>query len=306
MAGTTRSGVETPSQMMDSWIRVREPLLAMLLPKGLDKPLNETARGETSLPHPDLAADLRRAMDEMIVSAIDSQGMSVDYEGLRTSPAYLGFRRECSARLGEFKPQSLPSEAARRAFWINLYNVLILDAVIAFGVQRSVTEGWLGVLTFFRRAAYNVSGSRMSLDDIEHGILRGNKGHPFIPGAQFAAGDERLSWSLPVVPRIHFALNCASLSCPPIQSYSPEQIDAQLDLAAHSFVDATVETSPDGSRVIVSEIFRWYADDFGGRQGVIDFLVRHLPEDDRRQILLDAGGSLRLGYTPYDWGLNNK
>jgi len=99
MAVTTRSGVETPSQMMDSWIRVREPLLAMLLPKGLDKPLNETARGETSLPHPDLAAELRRAMDEMIVSSIDSQGMSVDYEGLRTGPAYLGFRRECSASL---------------------------------------------------------------------------------------------------------------------------------------------------------------------------------------------------------------
>ena len=200
----------------------------------------------------------------------------------------------------------MPSEAARKAFWINLYNVLILDAVIAFGVQRSVTEGWLVVLTFFRRAAYNVSGSRMSLDDIEHGILRGNKGHPFLPGAQFAAGDERLSWSLPVVPHIHFVLNCASLSCPPIQSYSPKQIDAQLDLAARRFVDATVETSPDGSRVIVSEIFRWYADDFGGRQGVIDFLVHHLPEDDRRQILLDAGGNLRLDYTPYDWGLNNK
>ncbi len=298
--------VQAPSQAMDIWIRLRERLLIMLLPSGLDNTLNVTATGETSLPYPDLAADLKRAMDGMIVSAINSQGMSVDYESLRSSAAYSEYRRECSARLGEFRPEDLPSEDARRAFWINLYNVLILDAVIAFGVQRSVTEGRLGVLTFFRRAAYYVAGLRMSLDDIEHGILRGNRGHPFIPGAQFAAGDVRLSWSLPVVPGIHFALNCASRSCPPIQSYSPEQIDAQLDLAAGSFVDATVETSPDGSRVIVSEIFRWYANDFGGRQGVIDFLVRYLPDDARREILLDAAGSLSLGYTPYDWGLNNK
>ena len=52
------------------------------------------------------------------------------------------------------------------AFWINLYHVLVLDAVISFGVKRSVANGWLGPLSFFRKAAYNVGGCRLSLDDL--------------------------------------------------------------------------------------------------------------------------------------------
>lgn len=183
--------------------------------------------------------------------------------------------------------------AARRAFWINLYYALVLDAVIAFSIERSVTDGRFGVFKFFRRAAYNVAGLRMSLDDIEHGILRRNRGYPFITGAHFVGSAPRLSWSLPLDPRVHCALNCASRSCPPIQSYSAEQIDAQLDLATRSFIDANAEPSPEGSRLIVSEIFRWYNKDFNSKNGVVGFLVRHLPEeDDRRQILIGSGPRL--------------
>ncbi len=306
ISSVTQSEVQTPTRTMGVWIRLREGLLAAILPSGLEQTLNPPAEIGAPVTFPGLAADLKRAMDEMITSAMDPQGMSVDYRHLRESTAYAEYRRECSTRLGEFRPQDLPSDGSRRAFWINLYNVLVLDAVIAFGVQRSVKEGRFGVLTFFRRAAYNVAGLRMSLDDIEHGVLRGNRGHPFLPGVHFAPGDKRLAWSLPVDPRIHFALNCASRSCPLIQSYSPDQINTQLDLAARSFVNATVEASPNGSRVIVSEIFRWYADDFGGNMGVIDFLVRYLPDDDRRQMFKDSGRGTRLDFSPYNWGLNTK
>jgi hypothetical protein len=84
----------------------------------------------------------------------------------------------------------------------------------------------------------------------------------------------------PLDPRIHFALNCASRSCPPIGVYDAERIDAQLDLAAASFVANDVEIDSRAGVVRLSAIFRWYAGDFGGRAGVIAFLKERLPEGE--------------------------
>jgi hypothetical protein len=160
------------------------------------------------------------------------------------------------------------------------------------------------MLSFFRRAAYIVDGQRVSLEDIEHGILRGNRGNPYVPGAHFAGPDPRRAWSLPLDPRIHFALNCGGNFCPPIQSYAPQRLDAQLDLAARNFVNATVEIAPESDEVRLSQILRWYEGDFGSRDEMIDFLIVHLPDDARRDYLSANRGAYRLVYTPYDWRLN--
>ncbi|UCG24865.1 MAG: DUF547 domain-containing protein, partial [Chloroflexota bacterium] len=229
----------------------------------------------------------------------------VDYAALRDSQAYADYHEECLAALRHFKPDSLTTDDARRAFWINLYNALVLDAVITFGVQSSVTEGRLGILAFFRRAAYLIDGRRVSLEDIEHGILRANRGNPYVPGPHFASDDPRLAWSLPLDPRLHFALNCGGRSCPPIRSYSADKLDTQLDLATLGFVDATVVVRPEKNQVQLSRILGWYAKDFGGRDGVLKFLVAHLPDDARRDFLIEAGTTLRLKYSAYDWGLNS-
>ena len=251
----------------------------------------------------DLAADLKRALDRIKSAAIDESGAHVDYATLRASAAYQEFRRVCSPHLRTFDPAEM-TYAGQMAFWINLYNALVMDAVIAFNVHHSVGEGRLGRLTFFRRAAYNVAGLRVSLDDIEHGILRGNRGHPFLPGPHFTSEDERLAWVLPLDPRVHFALNCASRSCPPIQVYSADQLEAQLDLAAHNFVSGNMKLNPDSRILVVSSIFKWFEDDFGGRMGVIKFLVGHLPADGRQAWISQNRNTIRLKYEPYDWGLN--
>jgi hypothetical protein len=68
-------------------------------------------------------------------------------------------------------------------------------------------------MSFFRWAAYNVCGYQVSVDDIKHGILRSNKGHPYFPGANFTQDDPRQKWIIsPLDVRIHYALNCASRS----------------------------------------------------------------------------------------------
>jgi hypothetical protein len=251
------------------------------------------------------AAELKKALDMMKVEAMEAGGAAVNYILLRNSPAYNDYRKVCSPKLRGFDPGSFSTRQEKIAFWINLYNALVLDAVIYFGVQRSVTEGRLGVLAFFRRAAYNVGGYRVSADDIEHGILRSNKGHPYLPGAHFSQDDQCQKWAIsPLDVRIHFALNCASRSCPPIQAYAAEQLDSQLNLAASNFVYNHVQINADQKIMTTSAIFRWYQGDFGGRKGVLKFIANHLPQGERREWLLDNQRNVRLRYEPYDWGLN--
>lgn len=291
------------SAWSDRLIRAREWLLDSLTGANRQPALNApTASPGAAIPLA-VATQLGQALAELKSSVMIADGANVDYAALRRSPVYVAYRQERLAPLSAFDPHDLPSPAAARAFWLNLYNALVLDAVIQFGVRASVIEGWSGALAFFRRAAYQVGGQRLSLEGIEHGILRGNRGNPFLPGAHFPTTDPRLAWSLPLDPRIHFALNCGGRSCPPIRAYTPEGLEQELTLAARSFLAGTVEWRPARRELIVSQILRWYAADFGGRDGVLRFLRAYLPDDERRQAL-SADSDLRLRYVPYDWGLN--
>ena len=289
----------------DILIRGREFVLNWLSGAKPSLVINQARVEMVMPPAADLAARLKHTLDDLKRSVMDEGGTKVDYAALRDSPAYAAYQAECLAALRQFKPDSLPTQNARRAFWINLYNALVLDAVITFDVQRSVTEGRLGTLAFFRRAAYVVDGQRVSLEDIEHGILRGNRGNPYVPGAHFASDDPRLAWSLPLDPRLHFALNCGGRSCPPIRSYAPEKLDAQLELATRGFVATSVEIRPEANELWLSRILQWYGSDFGGREGVLDFLIRYLPDGERRDYLNGGRETLRLRYRAYNWELNS-
>ena len=106
--------------------------------------------------------------------------------------------------------------------------------------------------------------------------------------------------------RIHFALNCASQSCPPIRAYTAENLDHQLDMAAGNFVAQEVEINPWANAIRISRIFKWFSGDFGGRKGVIAFIVKYLPEGELKVWLKANGENASLKYKPYDWGLNGR
>lgn len=192
---------------------------------------------------------------------------------------------------------ALASDAARTAFWINLYNALLRHALAGYGLGGSLLwHPWL-----FFVAAYEVGGRRYTLHTIEHGLLRGNRPGPPLPMRPLRAGDPRLA-SAPVAfdPRVHFALHCGARSCPPIRAYGADDLDARLDLAARSYL--AQETAVDwGARVItLPRLCRLYLDDFGGVAGVFELLRVHHEEGER--IARERAG-LTVAWGRYDWTL---
>lgn len=252
------------------------------------------------------AADLRRVSNALKADAFDLDRGQVDYARVHHSAAFADYQVR-ARQLRTFDLTTLTSREEQLACWINLYNALIVDAVIRFDLKRSVQD----VRGFFWRAAYSIGDLRFNANDIEFGILRANAPHPAIPGPHFAASDPRLRFSLSQRdPRVHFALNCASLSCPPINVYSPDQIDRQLDLAARAFINGGgVKIERAVGEVRLSKIFQWYAPDFGAawlasgdRRPLLNFAAKYVTDENDRAYL--QHGRPKVRFQRYDWSLN--
>lgn len=180
---------------------------------------------------------------------------------------------------------------AALAFWSNLYNA---------GTQRllethtDLYESSLRTLRFFRLPAVRVAGHALSLDDIEHGILRARSkyGLGYLP--RFLADTFEVRHRFDDLdPRIHFALNCGAASCPPIRAYTAADIDDQLDLATRGYLDATVKYDADADSVRVPRVMAWYRGDFGGKPGIRSFL--------RRYDAIPADTEPSVDFLPWDW-----
>lgn len=201
--------------------------------------------------------------------------------------------RECAACLRRVDPGRLGDEPQRRALWINLYNALVFQGVLELQVAGSILDSW----GFLWRICYGIGGQRFSAHDIEHGILRGDR-HFLGFGKHFGAGDPRREQVLLLDPRIHFALHCAARSCPPIASYTGEELDRQLDQATRAFLaGGGAEVDREQGEVRLSRIFKWYERDFGD---VREFVARHLPEEEADFVRRERP---RLRHQPYDWSL---
>jgi len=259
-------------------------------------------------PGPDLAARLRDAVNRIKGAAIDPDTGRVDYPALADSAAFADYVT-ATYTLRRFDAQALTTPAEKMAFWINLYNALIIHAVIAYGVQDTITA----VRGVFERAAYVVGGWRLSADDIEHGILRANAGHPFLPGPRFAAGDPRRALCLDQIdPRLHFTLNCGAASCPPIGAYQAGQLDQQLELATRHFLNSGSARLDREKRALwLSRLFAWYAGDFGGglfgyrrQAALVRFVAPYLLDDDDRAFVQQHAEDIRVRFLEYDWSLN--
>jgi hypothetical protein len=187
---------------------------------------------------------------------------------------------------------ALPDDAARIAFWLNVYNGAVRARLLADPVayRRRVP--------FFATPAATVAGRRLSPNAIENGLLRRSA---FLAGLGYLRNPipsrfERLLRVERVDPRIHFALDCGARSCPPLATWEPATLDADLERATAAYLAAESARSAEGNVLMVPRLLRWYRGDFGGRAGILDLLRRHG--------LIGPDETPRLRYGDYDWTLD--
>ena len=203
------------------------------------------------------------------------------------------------------------NENDRKCFVINLYNLMVYHAYIKVGIPRTTYQR----LSFFSCVSYNLGGEVYSFNDLEHGVLRCNARPLLSFRVPFSSGDSRLKSMLVTLDnRIHFALNCGGASCPAINQYSKENLDAELNLASMGFLESSDNMKIDLNEksIYFNRIFSWYFSDFGkNKEAFLQQIVRHLRKQKKKlinDILVHADGvvveDIQFKYYKYDWTSN--
>lgn len=189
--------------------------------------------------------------------------------------------------------QELADDTHKKAFWINLYNAFVKIALSQNSAQYQNRH------RFFQQRFIAIGPHRISIDLIEHGILRRSQlkwGLGYLTNP-FATSLEKQLWVAILDYRIHFALNCGAQSCPPIAFYTPERIDAQLDMATANYLQQEVEYVPDQNKWLLPAILSWFRGDFGGKKGIRQLLQQYHFTPPAAQI------RPRITFKKYDWSL---
>ena len=207
-----------------------------------------------------------------------------DYAALQASVAHRQRLDEYVAALQAIDPRAYAA-AEQKAYWFNLYNALTVRLVTASYPVKSIRDlgdAWLSIGPWDDAAAV-VAGRELTLNDIEHEILR--------PIWQDA--------------RIHYGVNCASLGCPNLlpAAFTAANTERLLEEAAKEYVNHPrgVRWADDGRSVVVSGVYDWYQEDFGGDEaGVLRHLARYAEADLAERLRAFRGD---VDYS-YDWALN--
>jgi hypothetical protein len=237
-------------------------------------------------PVPPVAASAfdQAAFDSLLARHV--RGADVDYRGWKARPKDRATLTAYVARLAAADTTGW-SRGEQLAFWINAYNAITLDRVLTAYPVSSITKikPTLSVLpgNGVWKEKHRVAGFEFSLDDIEHQVLR----------QHFAD------------PRIHFAINCASKSCPPLaaRAFAAATIDADLEAATRRFVRSErYNRIVRGKPWALSKIFDWYGQDFVAAAGSVPaFVLRYLPAESALGI---DPAKVRWSTRSYDWSLN--
>ncbi|MCS7212407.1 MAG: DUF547 domain-containing protein [Chloroherpetonaceae bacterium] len=236
-------------------------------------------------------AQMKQAFDHSKFDAVLKkyvQDGKVNYAGLKQEPLLDAYLKD----LEQADPEALPTREEKIAFWINAYNAYTLKLVVDHYPIKSITDlSALGYLTLpidspWKRKFCKVGGRVYSLDEIEHDILR----------AKF--GEEK----------IHFAVNCASVSCPILRSeaYTGERLAQQLREQAENFLRDGVRNAfrLEENTLYLSRIFDWYRSDFEKKKSsLLLYLAPYFSDEERRRL---ESGNITIKFLDYNWELNEQ
>ncbi|MBI3884536.1 MAG: DUF547 domain-containing protein [Opitutae bacterium] len=240
---------------------------------------------------PGFGAEPDHALFTQVLTAYVKDGR-VDYAALKNDarlPRYL-------AQLAATDPATLANDDARLAFWLNAYNAYTLQLIVEKQPAKSITEigtGGLVLGSLLKTTAWDipfatVGGKKYTLNQIEHEVIRG----------QFKDA------------RSHFALNCASGSCPilPAAAYEAGKLDEQLDEQGRLFLRDSARNRFDLAKKTahLSSIFKWYQKDFGSGDHAALLAAAKYAAPEVRAAIEREPAAWRVEYLAYDWSLNDR
>lgn len=162
--------------------------------------------------------------------------------------------------------------------------------------------------SFFNNVKFQIGPDVFSFQDLENGVLRGNRKAPFSLSLPFSKGDSRIEIAVKAVDcRIHFALNCGAKSCPPVKVFTPQSLEEELRIVSQAFCedDEQVRVDLKNETVYLSRLFSWYQEDFGKNKvellKTITSFLRGQKKLDLEQLSDRKGESVKIDYNDYDW-----
>ncbi len=208
-----------------------------------------------------------------VLSASVKNG-KVNYKAIRNNPSFASYVESLKT-----KP-TFTNQNEALAYWINSYNALVIQGILDGGSPST----FFGRKSFFKGNKYQLAGMKINLNDLERKVI--------IPIGE---------------PRIHFAINCASSSCPKLipEVYNAEIIDQQLTQAAKSFINDTMRNhfDPEMKIASISKIFDWFEEDFIKHSGSVQkYLAQYVMDENIANDL--QVGNYKIKYLHYDWSLN--
>jgi len=208
-----------------------------------------------------------------------------DFAGAKKSVAVLA-----AAQPDQLKAQ-LNTEDKAKAFWLNLYNTFV-----AYSLGQDPGQ-FDDRGQFFKNEFIIVAGQPLSLDDIEHGIIRHsrNKLSMGYLGKVSVSEFEKKFRLAEIDWRVHFALNCGAKSCPPVSFYDWRRVQAQLDASTANYLKKFARYDGANNTVYAPMLCSWFRADFGGEEGIRSILTK--------QGIIPSGKSPAVKYLDYDWTL---
>ncbi|MFN3800336.1 DUF547 domain-containing protein [Belliella pelovolcani] len=226
------------------------------------------------------SAPSHELFDQLLKKHVTKEGM-VDYQGFIKDKARLN--QYCDLLSKNAPDRKSWSEAEQLAYWINAYNAFTIKLIVDNYPVKSIQDLHPKIKiplinTVWHIKFFQIGGQDASLDEIEHKILR----------KEFEE------------PRIHFAINCASFSCPPLlnEAFVPARLDAQLDKVAVAFINDLKRNKINRDKVEISKIFSWFKGDFTKNGDIIDYLNQYSK--------VKINPKAKVTYLDYDWSLNEK
>jgi hypothetical protein len=201
----------------------------------------------------------------------------VNYPGIQADDRLTAYL----AQLDRVDPNALATRSEHLAFWINAYNAFAIKGIM----DQYSPMSWMGRYRYFIGREYPVGGQRINLYDLERKIL--------IPDFR--------------EPRIHFAIVCASTSCPklPSRAFTAAELETQLEQGAKAFINDPTKNRFDreGQIAYLSKIFDWFEEDFVAHSGsLLNYVKPYLADPELVRELETAPYAVQ--FLEYDWGLN--